>query len=285
MTIYVDATPARASWLALMALVALPAAAGGVLRDIPTPFIPSTPLNVDEMLRLAGTGPQDVVYDLGSGDGRIVISAAREYGARGVGIELDARLVAESEDNARRAGVADRVAFRHQDVFAADVRPATVVTLYLLPSLVEKLKPKLLRELMPGTRIVAHEYGFDGWKADRRVKISKTYLLYIVPAQAGGNWRLQARLPGGERDYEFTLEQRYQEIEGGARVTGGFLPAFEARLEGHRISFVLVENDMSHRFEGQVEGDVMTGTVRSGYGPRLAQGTWRAKRTSKAMMN
>lgn len=276
---------ARSSSLALLAIVAMPAAAAGVLRDIPTPFIPSTPLNVDEMLRLAGTGPQDVVYDLGSGDGRIVISAARDYGARGVGIELDAGLVAESNENARRADVAGRVEFRNQDVFAADIRRATVVTLYLLPSLVEKLKPKLLRELRPGTRIVAHEYGFEDWKPDRRVKISKTYLLYVVPARAAGTWRLQARLPDGARDYEFTLEQRYQEIEGGARVAGGYLPAFEARLAGDRLSFVLVDGAVSHRFEGRIHGESMTGVLRSGFGPRQVQGRWHAKRVSNAMVN
>ena len=143
------------------------AATPGALPDIPTPYLPSTQVAVDEMLRLAGTGPDDLVVDLGSGDGRMVIAAARDYGARGLGIEIDPKLVAESEDNARQAGVADRVAFRQGDVLAADYREATVVTLYLLPNLVEKLKPRLLAELKPGTRIVAHDYGFSDWKPDR----------------------------------------------------------------------------------------------------------------------
>ena len=265
----------RALIVATVLLAALPGAAA---LDVPTPYIPSTRLNVDEMLRLAAVGPQDVVFDLGSGDGRVVIAAARDYGARGVGIEIDAALVAESIDNARRAGVAGRTAFRHGDVFAADIAEATVVTMYLLTSLTERLKPKLLRELRPGTRVVAHDYGFSDWQPDRKVTISKTYYLYVVPAQAGGRWRLQARLPGGVRDYDFALEQRYQEIRGGARVQRGYLPAFEARLSGDRIAFVLVEDEMSYRFEGRVRGRVMEGVVHSGYGPRQSAHEWHAQR-------
>ena len=250
--------------------------------DVPTPYIPSTRMNVDEMLRLAEVRPGDVVYDLGSGDGRIVIAAASDYGARGVGIEIDAALVKESVEHARRAGVAERVVFRHGDVFAADLREATVVTMYLLSALVERLKPKLLAELAPGTRIVAHDYGFSGWKPDRQVTISKTYYLYVVPARVDGLWRLQVGSPPGARSYEFQIDQRYQELRGGARVGGGFLPAFEARIAGDRISFVLVDQDVSHRFEGRVRDDVMEGTVRSGYGPRLAEDRWRAVRVASA---
>lgn len=252
--------------------------AGAAALDVPTPFIPSTRMNVDEMLRLADVGPQDTVFDLGSGDGRIVIAAAKDYGARGVGIELDPKLVAESMQHARAAGVADRTEFRAGDVFKADLRGATVVTMYLLTNLVDRLQGKLMKELAPGTRIVAHDYGFSDWTADRRVTISKTYYLYVVPAQAGGRWRLEADLPPGRRSYELHFEQRNQELRGGARVGGGFLPAFEARLNGTRISFVLVENDVSHRFEGTVRGDLIEGVVRHGYGPRLAEARWRATR-------
>lgn len=276
---------AQALWLRLalsLALSAASCASASEVLDTPTPYLPSTRLNVDEMLRLAQVGPQDVVIDLGSGDGRIAIAAVKDYGARGVGIELDEKLVAESNDNARRAGVADRVVFHHGNVLAADLKDATVVTMYLLPVLVNRLKPKLVNELKPGTRIIAHDYGFSDWKADRQVMISKTYYLYIVPAQVAGKWRLQARLPGGERDYEFDLAQQYQEIRGGARVAGGFLPAFEARLSGDRIAFVLVEDDMSHRFEGRVQGEGMEGVVRSGYGPVLTENHWRAARVPPA---
>lgn len=254
------------------------AAAPVAAPDIPTPYLPSTTVAVDEMLRLAGVGPGDLVVDLGSGDGRLVIAAARDFGARGLGIELDPDLVRKSREYAQQAGVAERVTFRQDDVLTADYRDATVVTLYLLPNLVEKLKPRLL-DLAPGTRIVAHDYGFSDWQPDRRVVISKTYLLYVVPAQVGGKWRLQARLPGGVRDYEFDLEQRYQAIRGGARVPGGFLPAFEARLEGDRISFVFVDEGTSYRFEGRVRSRLeMEGVVRAGTGRNLGESRWRATR-------
>lgn len=255
------------------------AATPGVLPDIPTPYLPSTTVAVDEMLRFADVGPADLVADLGSGDGRVAIAAARDYGARGLGIELDHKLVVESRMNAEQAGVADRVRFRHGDVLVADYRDATVITLYLLPNLVEKLKPRLL-EMRPGTRIVAHDYGFSDWKPDRRINISKTYLLYVVPARVAGKWRLHFSLPEGEREYEFDLAQQYQEINGGARVAGGYLPAFEARLSGDRIAFVLVGDGVSHRFEGRVQGSglLMEGTVRSGVGRNLGSGPWRATR-------
>ncbi len=271
----------RSSAVALFFAGSALAGAAGIsaLPDIPTPYLPSTTVAVDEMLRFADVGPADLVADLGSGDGRVVIAAARDYGARGLGIELDHQLVVNSRMNAEQAGVADRVTFRHGDVLVADYRDATVVTLYLLPNLVEKLKPRLL-DLRPGTRIVAHDYGFSDWKPDRRIIISKTYLLYVVPARVAGKWRLNFSLPEGEREYEFDLAQQYQEINGGARVAGGYLPAFEARLSGDRIAFVLVDNGVSHRFEGRVQGSalLMEGTVRSGVGRNLGSGSWRATR-------
>jgi SAM-dependent methyltransferase len=269
----------RLAAVALLFVGSAGAAAPGAFPDVPTPYLPSTNVAVDEMLRLAGIGTDDLVVDLGSGDGRIVIAAARDYGARGVGIELDPKLVSESRLNAQQAGVADRVSFRQGDVLTAEFREATVVTLYLLPGLVEKLKPRLLAHLRPGTRIVAHDYGFADWKPDRRIVISKTYLLYVVPAAVAGRWRLSASLPGGERELEFELEQQYQEIRGGARVAGGFLPAFEARLDGDRIAFVLVDDGVSHRFEGRLQGTLlMEGTVRSGPGRGTGANPWRATR-------
>lgn len=252
--------------------------AGAAVLDVPTPYIPSTRLNVDEMLRLAAVQSGDVVYDLGSGDGRIVISAAKEWGARGVGVEIDGKLVAQSRESAKREGVADRVAFREGDVFKADLRDATVVTMYLLTSLVERLQPKLFAELRPGTRIVAHDYGFAGWKPDRTVNVSKTFYLYIVPARVAGKWRMNVALPKAAREYEMDFEQQYQEIKGGARVAGGFLPAFEARLSGERIEFVLAEDDVAYRYEGRVAKDAIEGRVRWGYGPKQQESTWRAAR-------
>ncbi len=266
---------------AMLLCVAASMSARAAMLDVPTPYIPSTRGNVDEMLRLAGVTPHDVVFDLGSGDGRIVIAAARDYGARGVGIELDAALVRESTENARRAGVGERAEFRHSDIFAADLRAATVVTMYLLTSLVVKLEPKLLAELKPGTRIVAHDYGFAEWKPDRKIQISKTYMLYVVPANVAGAWRIDAPMAKG-REFMLDIQQRYQEVRGGVRVQGGFLPAFEAQLSGERLSFVLVEDDVSYRFEGEVRGDMVEGTVRYGVGLKSSEQRWRAQRVQSA---
>lgn len=269
--------PVAARFAALLCVCAS-VSAGAAALDVPTPYLPSTRLNVDEMLRLAKVAPGDVVYDLGSGDGRVVIAAARDWGARGVGIELDGKLVAQSRELARSEGVADRVTFREGDVLKADIRDATVVTMYLLTSLVERLKPKLLDDLKPGTRIVAHDYGFTDWKPDAHVQVSKNFYLYVVPARVAGKWQVTVSLPGGPREYELEFSQSFQEVRGGARVAGGFLPAFGARLSGERIDFVLVDEDTSYRFEGRASANAIDGTVRWGAGPRQNQGTWRATR-------
>lgn len=139
---------------------------------------------VMEMLRLARVSPADVVYDLGSGDGRIPIAAARDFGARGVGIELDARLIALARCNAREAGVVDRVDFRQEDLLGTDLREATVVTLFLFPELNRRLKAKLLAELKPGTRIVSHRFDLGDWPPERIEQSGgHPILLWTVPAQ------------------------------------------------------------------------------------------------------
>lgn len=126
---------------------------------------------VKAMLGAASVRPGDVVYDLGCGDGRIVITAAREYGARGVGVDLDPRRIREARANAIRAGVADRVTFAVQDLFATDVSPATVVALYLSPEINLRLRPKLLRELRPGSRVVSHQFDMGDWLPERTIEV------------------------------------------------------------------------------------------------------------------
>ena len=276
------ASSARSLFAASAAALALCAApvfsAGAATLDVPTPYVPSTPGNVDEMLRLAEVKPDDLVYDLGSGDGRVVIAAARDWGARGVGIELDGKLVAESRELAQRAGVADRVSFREGDVLKAAIGDASVVTMYLLTPLVERLKPKLLADLKPGTRIVAHDYPFSDWKPDAHVQVSKNFYLYIVPASVAGKWQIEAAHPTGARQYELEFSQRFQDVRGGARVAGGYLPAFEARVKGERIAFVLIDEHMSYRYEGRISANSIEGTVRWGHGARQQESAWRATR-------
>ena len=153
----------------LLSLAASSAAAQGAkARPL---FVPTPEEVVERMLRIAGTGPRDFVMDLGSGDGRIVIAAARNFGARGLGVDIDDELVVASRANARRAGVADRVAFEERDMFGTNLSRATVATVYQLPSLLDRLQPKFLEELRPGARIVSHAFMMKGWRPDRTEKV------------------------------------------------------------------------------------------------------------------
>jgi SAM-dependent methyltransferase len=171
----------------LLLVTLLSAVAGALaqksLRPPDVRYEPSPPEVVRAMLELAGVTSRDVVYDLGCGDGRIVIAAAKEFGARGVGIDIDPQRIAESEENARKAGVAGRVRFRNEDLFEADISEATVVTLYLWPWVNLKLRPKLLRGLKPGTRVVSHWHDMGDWKPDKEIEVSgrKIYLWRIPP--------------------------------------------------------------------------------------------------------
>ncbi len=169
--------------LLLVGFAACARVPGQEVPDVRTPLVV-----VNEMLTLASVSAGDVVYDLGSGDGRILIAAAQDRGARGVGYEIDPALVAESTDRARRLGLADRVSFLKQDLFEADLRPATVVTLYLSPELNRRLRPKLLSELRPGSRIVSHSFDMGDWMPARTLQVSSnegshTLYLWIVPAR------------------------------------------------------------------------------------------------------
>jgi SAM-dependent methyltransferase len=172
--------------LALLACCVLLGAAGCLYPGAEVPYVQTPAEVVTEMLRLAGVNGNDLVYDLGSGDGRLVIAAARDFGARGVGIEIDPRLVAQSAESARRAGVADRVSFRAGDLFDTDLSDATVVTLYLSPELNLRLRPKLLHELRPGSRIVSHDFPMDDWPPQHTIRVASrdrmsTVYLWIVP--------------------------------------------------------------------------------------------------------
>lgn len=155
------------------------------LREPDVRYVPTPRPVVREMLRLAGVGPTDLVYDLGSGDGRIPITAAGEFGARGVGIDIDPRRIREAEANARSAGVTDRVRFRNEDLFEADFRDATVVTLFLSPDVNLRLRPRLLRELAPGTRVVSYYHDMGDWTPLRTVRMPRANIyLWQIPAQA-----------------------------------------------------------------------------------------------------
>jgi precorrin-6B methylase 2 len=228
--------------------------------EVRAPFVTTPEDVVERMLALAGTGPADHVIDLGSGDGRIVIAAARLHGARAVGVEIDGTLVEVSRENARRAGVASRVEFEERDVLLTDLSRATVVTIYLLPSLIDRLQPKFLDELRPGTRIVSHAFAMKGWRPDRieSVRLKSAHLrqgdestiyLWIVPAQARGYWR------GGE--WSLRVHQNFQEIEVEASAAGRSIPVSAAKLEGNAISF----SGPDYSFRGQVGAKSIIGEM------------------------
>lgn len=162
--------------------------------ELDVPYFTTPPAVVNEMLRLAQLSKNDVLYDLGSGDGRIVIAAAQKYGIRGVGIDIDPERIREANENARRAGVSDRVKFVQQDLFQADLREATVVTLYLLPSVNLKLRPKLLRDLKPGTRVVSHAFDMGMWRADHVIEVEGRAIYYwVVPKEIPKNLQNSAQ--------------------------------------------------------------------------------------------
>lgn len=267
--------------------VALMAASAGPLvaqsQFVVVPFVPTPQVVVDEMLRLAGVTAKDVVYDLGSGDGRIVISAARTFGAQAVGIELDDHLIYQSEESARQANVLQRVKFLQQDFFKTDFSQASVITMYLLPGVMRKLRERML-QLKPGTRLVAHDFDFDDWRPDAKTTIRKNVFLWIVPAQAGGRWQVRVPLPasaGNELAFEMELRQKYQELDGFVRFEGQPGGLWEARLEGERIRFVVVDSrDRDHEstlyFDGRVAGTAMEGEVVRGVGSQQARFKWRA---------
>lgn len=224
------------------------------------PFITTPGEVVERMLELAGTGPEDLVVDLGSGDGRIVIAAARKFGARGLGIELDEKLVAASRENARLARVADRVAFMQGDVLASDFSQASVVTVYLLPGLIDKLQSRFIYELRPGTRIVSHAFSMAGWRPDRAASVrltqahpgqgdESTLYLWVVPAEARGLWQGPAT--------RLRIHQNYQEIELEGTLQGKSLTGAKGLLSGREIEW----QAEGQRFRGRVDGERMVGEL------------------------
>jgi SAM-dependent methyltransferase len=217
------------------------------------PYIPSPPKLVDRMLEIAQVGPGDYVIDLGSGDGRIPIAAAKR-GARGFGVEIDEKLVALARENAKEAGVADRVEFRVQDLFETELAGATVLTLYL-PTVVNiELRPRILSELKPGTRIVAHEFALGEWRADLRERLDgRNIHFWLVPAKVDGIWEIQA----GDRSFTLEFGQRFQEIYGIAIVGRQTYRLQGPWLHGEEIEFVVDLGDGPEKFSGTVRGDRM----------------------------
>jgi hypothetical protein len=238
------------------------------------PYVPSPDGVVSEMLEMAGVGPGDELIDMGSGDGRIVLTAVKLRGARGLGIEIQDHLVALSIEAARREGIADRARFVRQDLFETDVSSATVVTLYLLPDTVNMLSDKLRRELRPGTRVLSHDYPIAGWLPEAWKRFdqpekkratgvpSATVYLYRVPAAVDGRWATTVPQQVTGQRVVLALRQQWQKLDGMATVGGREVPLEDVALRGDQVTFGLrVARDRIARFTGRARGDEISGTV------------------------
>jgi SAM-dependent methyltransferase len=258
----------------------------GAKDNIAGPYVPTPWVIVDEMLKLADIRADDVVYDLGSGDGRLVITAAKRYGARGVGIELQPELVELARAGAKKEDVADRVKFVQGDLFETDIREASVVTLYLLPRFVTRLVPRFLAELRPGTRIVSHDYPLASWKPDKELSMDvpeKEFIsgttwtrlyYYVVPARVGGVWELT--LPQALAGAPLTLEVTQEPHAVGGLVRDGKAELYlrDMTVRAEQVRFGLLYRGQLMAFEGRVAEGTMAGEVSA----RAVRGQWNARR-------
>ena len=251
------------------------------------PFVPTPEEVVDTMLEMLEIDEDDVLFDLGCGDGRIVITAAKKYGCRGVGIDIDPERIQESRDNAVKEGVEDRVEFIQKDLFETDLSQATAVTLYLLTEVNLRLRPKLLRELTPGTRVVSHDFDMGKWIADREMFLEDywevhTVYLWSIPANVTGTWTWTLPVDGKRVDFSLKLEQKFQTLTGKIRV--GFMDypvSVEAgKIQGTKLRFSFERKaggSSQHLFfEGIAVGHSLEGIMRAD-GKNLTQ-RWKAVR-------
>ena len=257
--------------------------------DGSVPFVVTPDEVVDRMLRIAEVGPNDFLIDLGSGDGRIVIGAAR-HGASALGVDIDPALVDAARANAARAGVASRTRFEKRDLYETDLSGASVITMYLLPEVNMKLRPRLLA-LAPGTRIVSHDWDMTDWPADETIElrapeksvgaggISKVFL-WVVPADVRGDW--SGEIPGYANALRLNIRQKFQMLEIEARSGTRELVVRGTRLRGREIKLVVTGavagRPMHHLFTGNLRGDRIDGEVVVSDGENRRSFPWTAKR-------
>ncbi len=259
------------------------------------PYVPTPQAVVDRMLEMAKVTAQDYLIDLGSGDGRIVVTAAKKFGARGFGVDLNPVRISEANENARKNGVTDKVAFYQRNLFDTDLTQATVITMYLLPRVNLELRPKLL-ELKPGTRLVSHDFDMGDWKADASVRMdandkfsgaggdSDVYF-WIVPAKATGSWRSQFPVSGKPQTYEFMFEQKYQMVNGSVQVNGRAVKILDAKLRGAELTFSFTTEvngaPVKHEFSGSIDGGRITGQAALSGSRLTARVEWIAERAAR----
>jgi SAM-dependent methyltransferase len=256
-------------------------------RELDVPYVPTPYPVVAEMLKMAEVGKDDLLYDLGCGDGRIVIMAAQQFGTHGVGVDLNPERIKESKENAATAGVENLVQFLEQDLFQADIHNATVVTLYLLSSVNLRLRPRLLRELRPGTRIVSHDFAMAEWQPDKSLQLTAnnnnhSIYFWVIPANVTGTW--EWTLPAGKKEahYRLQIDQKFQMVDGTITVDGSKIAIKDAKLNGDKFQFVIEQKVNKEQetllFEGRVSGNYIDGTVQSQVQPKSTKETWKAKR-------
>ncbi len=259
-------------------------------KELDTPFVVSPEEVVDRMMRAAGVGPGDVLIDLGSGDGRIVIEAVRRGAIRALGVDNDPQLVDRARRNAIQAGVADRASFRVENLFETDLSQASVISFYLLPDVNRELMPRL-QKLKPGTRLVSHDYGIGDWPADETIELltpekavgrdgKSRVLLFIIPADTRGDWRTKLPQHGGE--WSFRIDQRFQQLTVASTVGGKPIYVRAARLRGEEIKVVatgIVDGRAwNHLFQGKVSGDGIRGEMTISNGGETRKIPWTATR-------
>lgn len=229
-------------------------------QNLDVPYVPTPNDVVEEMLNLANVGPGDYVIDLGSGDGRIVIAAVKR-GAIGHGVDLDPERIREAKANAEEEGVSNRVMFMQGDIFETDFSDASVITLYLLSSVNEKLRPSLLEELSPGTRVVSHSFSMGDWQPDDQTRFAnRTLYFWVIPADVEGSWEWQ--LNGNS--FVMDAEQTFQEVDVSTLNGNRELTAEEVVLKGKRLNLILNDDQTNTRYiySGVIEGDSIDGTVQ-----------------------
>jgi SAM-dependent methyltransferase len=243
-------------------------------------WVPTPDQLVDRMLKMAQVTPNDFVVDLGSGDGKIVIAAARDFKARAKGIEYNPDMVTLSRANADKAGVGGRVRFEQGDIFKVDFTDATVVTMYLLPGLNLKLRPQLLK-MRPGTRLVTHQFTMGSWEPDDSTTVeSRPGYLWIVPASVGGAWKLTTTDARGAAELQASFTQVFQQVSGTTRMSSMDGRMRGVRLSGDRLAFELMdERGVLRAYDGRVNGDRIEGSTRAADG---ATGTFSATRSGPA---
>jgi len=228
-------------------------------------WVPTPQEVVEKMLQMARITPEDFVIDLGSGDGRIAIAAAKKFGARSMGVEFNPDMVALSNREAQRQGVADKVKFVNADIFQTDFSQATIITMYLLPDLNLKLRPKLL-ELKPGTRIASHQFTMGEWQPDETATLDgRQALMWVIPASAAGTWAL--RIDDKAQERPLVIRQSFQMLSVQFNSLNSTLAFTDGRVRGDQVSFAIADGGVRREFSGRIQGNTMHGTVRAAGSP------------------